>query len=114
MIVRLAGPRESVETVALVDTGASVMMLSRELAERLGHDVADAETIPIHTANGVVEVLHFELTEVAIGEAGVQGVEAVCPVTDDTDRSVLVGLSFLRHFVVTLDFKRGFLVLEDH
>jgi len=112
-IVRLRGRRAEAETLGLIDTGASVVVLPRELAERLGYDLATAPTVQVHTANGLIRVPTLTLAEVALGEARVRDVEAVCHALDDDTLPVLIGLSFLRQFVVTLDFRRGFLILEE-
>jgi len=52
-LVRVTGPTgESVELVAIVDTGASSSSLDEAIAEDLGFDLANAETVVVRSALG--------------------------------------------------------------
>jgi len=87
-------------------------MLPRALAEVLGYDLRMADWLDILTANGPIRVPRLSLAEVRIGDAIGRDVQAVCHALDDPALPVLIGLSFLREFVVTLDFPGGFLTLD--
>ncbi len=100
-------------TLAL-DTGASYVMIPWEIAEALGlRPELSREFTEVITASGVEKVPFVYLERVSvIGEAA-QNVKAV--VHDLPEKSYvdgLLGLSFLRNFKVTLDFKEGVLHLE--
>jgi aspartyl protease family protein len=87
----------------MVDTGASLVILSREDAEQIGISPSPRDfTTPAATANGVVMVAPVVLKEVAIGEVAVRDVPAaVFP--DDKLQVGLLGMSFLSklsHFEV--------------
>jgi aspartyl protease family protein len=88
----------------MVDTGASLVVLSREDARHAGVNPAPADfTMPTATANGVVLVAPVVLKEVVIGEVAVRNVPAaVFP--DNKLQIGLLGMSFLSklsHFEVT-------------
>jgi len=67
----------------MIDTGASLVVLSREDARQVGINPAPADfTARAATANGVVLVASVVLKEVAIGEVIVRNVPAaVFPTT---------------------------------
>ena len=100
-------------TLAL-DTGASYVMIPWEIAEALElKPELSREFTEVITASGVekVPIVYLEMVSV-IGEAA-QNVKAV--VHDLPEKSYvdgLLGLSFLRNFKVTLDFKEGMLHIE--
>jgi hypothetical protein len=89
-LVRITGPNgRTVEAVARIDTGASASALDEGIAERLGFDLEDAETVTVASSLGREErpVVHGALQ--LAGEANV----ARFTVSDRSDRSnpVLLG-----------------------
>jgi aspartyl protease family protein len=88
----------------LVDTGASVVTLSRNDAGRLGiRPSANDFLAKVSTANGVVLVAPVVLREIAIGAISVRNVQAVV-FPDDRLQVSLLGMSFLAklsHFEVS-------------
>jgi aspartyl protease family protein len=87
----------------MVETGASLVVLSREDARQIGISPAPADfTVRVATANGAVWVAPVVLKEVAIGEVAVRNVPAA--VFPDNKLQVgLLGMSFLSklsHFEV--------------
>ena len=79
----------------MIDTGASLVVLSREEARQIGINPAAADfATRAATANGVVLVAPVVLKEVAIGEVTVRNVPAaVFP--DNKLQIGLLGMSFL-------------------
>jgi aspartyl protease family protein len=79
----------------MIDTGASLVVLSREDARQVGINPAPADfTARAATANGVVLVASVVLKEVAIGEVIVRNVPAaVFP--DNKLQIGLLGMSYL-------------------
>ncbi len=79
----------------MVDTGASMVALSKEDARQIGISPAPRDfTAQVATANGVVLVAPVVLKEVAVGEVAVRDVPAV--VFPDNKLQVgLLGISFL-------------------
>jgi clan AA aspartic protease (TIGR02281 family) len=78
----------------VVDTGATVVSLTRQDAERIGLDVSHLSyTQRVQTANGVARAAPVTLREVSIGPVAVADVEAV--VNEGRSAHSLLGMSFL-------------------
>ena len=82
-------------TTMMVDTGASIVALSAEDVRKLGVIVpANAPTVQLSTANGVVSAPRVRLPELRLDSIVVRDVEAT--LLPDGVRSVsLLGMSFL-------------------
>jgi aspartyl protease family protein len=84
----------SAEVRFLVDTGASIIALTKEDARRIGVSYRSArEHMRVSTANGVIEVPVVTLKRVRVGKVEVANVRAVV-VEEGLDTSLL-GMSFL-------------------
>jgi aspartyl protease family protein len=80
----------------LVDTGASLVALSHEDAERVSLSVTPRDfTQKIATANGVVEAAPIRIPEIQVGDITVRNVEAVVLPPGRLNVSLL-GMTFLR------------------
>ncbi len=78
----------------LVDTGASLVVLDSETAERLGFDVDSLEfTGMSNTANGTAPFARIILDEIVVGDLTVNAVEAA--VHKLPMKNSLLGMSFL-------------------
>lgn len=94
----------------VVDTGASLIALSRRDARRVGIDPDSlAYYGQAQTANGIVATAPVRLAEVTIGAFTVERVEAV--VIDGDIGTSLLGMTFLRRFA-RVSFERDRLLLE--
>jgi aspartyl protease family protein len=83
-------------TRMVIDTGASVVALSYEDAERIGARLSPADfTVNMSTANGSVEGAPLRIKEIRLGELSVSDVEAVVLPKGRLEVSLL-GMSFLR------------------
>jgi aspartyl protease family protein len=96
----------------VVDTGASLCVVSPELAADLGvRPGPRAEMVPMQVVGGVTAGPRVTLASVRVGDAEVENVAAVIhsigPGVDG-----LLGNTFLARFTVTLDPDRGVLVLR--
>lgn len=80
----------------LVDTGATVIALSGDDADKLGLRPAPSDfNVPVSTANGVNHAARSRLREVRIGSITLSGVEAlIMPRAAGTQS--LLGMSFLK------------------
>ncbi len=97
---------------AMVDTGASVVALTFEDAERAGIHVRDPEfTHRVTTANGVARVALVTLDSVAIEDITVHNVRAAVAEPGKLSKTLL-GMSFLGQLRRT-EMSRGVLVLEE-
>ena len=98
----------------ILDTGATYMSISREMATRLGVDWKHARTIPITTANGQVQVPLVTLKTVEVDGLAAHDVKAtVMPMHESAGFSGLLGLSFIQQFHLTLDPDAGTLTLKS-
>lgn len=96
----------------MVDTGASIVALTWEDAERAGIFVRDRDfTHRVSTANGVARVAPVTLDRISIGDITVRNVQGV--VSERGALSVtLLGMSFLSR-LERVDMRSGTLILED-
>jgi aspartyl protease family protein len=80
----------------MVDTGATVLAMGRDEAQRLGLDLSTARPAMSETANGPVAVQIVNLTRVRVGDVEVANVAAM--VVPAAMPYVLLGNSFLTRF----------------
>lgn len=80
----------------MVDTGATLVALSRAEATRIGLDLRGARAVRTQTAAGVASAMMLPLQRVRIGEVEVYDVMAV--VTEAPMPFILLGNSFLDRF----------------
>lgn len=96
----------------VVDTGATLCVLSPALAESVGIEAPrDARVIELQTVNGRASGRLVSIGALRVGEAEVKAVAAVIL---DTGLEVdgILGNSFLARFAVALDAERGMLHLR--
>ena len=96
----------------LVDTGASIVLLSYEDAEAAGLNPAQlAFRQPVVTANGRAYVAPLPLDYIAVGNVGLSGVKAAVAEKGRLHSSLL-GMSFLGRLQET-SFRRDILILRN-
>ncbi len=96
----------------LVDTGATMVVISYETASRLGLQVFSADyTMRAQTANGVAAVAPVTLREVTLGSIYLGDVKAL--VADRNAGPIdLLGMSFLRR-LASVEQRSGRLILRQ-
>jgi len=96
----------------LIDTGASYTVITPQMAESLGvAPSADSPTVPVTTANGVLNAPVVRLRNVSLGGMQVDNVDAVVTHLGDTPQiSGLLGMSFFHG--MELSFKQDKLVIS--
>lgn len=96
----------------VVDTGATLCVLSPALAEALGIEPEpDAPVIELQTVNGRASGRLVSIPSLRVGEAEARGVAAVIlPTGPEVDG--ILGNSFLARFAVTLESEHGVLHLR--
>lgn len=102
-------------TMAL-DSGASCILISEAAAIEIGFDI---ERIERNTTFGNASQSHLvpkvRLKSFSLGNAKVEDIEALCyTIPEEHGIDGVIGLNFLRHFKVILDFQKGILTLERY
>ena len=84
---------------AVIDTGATFVVLNWDQAERVGIDMRQGQRVVTHTANGPVPAYVITLASVQVGEIGLLNVPAMV-IEGGAEKlpAVLIGMSFLKHF----------------
>jgi aspartyl protease family protein len=84
---------------AVIDTGATLVVLNWDQAERMGIDMRQSERVMTSTANGPVPAYVITLASVQLGEIGLLNVPAMV-IEGGAEKlpAVLIGMSFLKHF----------------
>jgi len=96
----------------MIDTGATMVALSYEDAERAGLYLNDGDfTATVSTANGVARVAPVTLDRVSIGDITVRDVPAAVAEPGRLKMSLL-GMTFLNK-LSRFDMRSGTLVLQD-
>lgn len=99
----------------IIDTGATYTSISQQMAEQLGLDLRQCEKVLITTANGQIEVPKVLIETLRVNELEAHNVEAtVISVRQGSSFSGLLGLSFIRQFVVTIDPEAGHLIFKKN
>ena len=99
----------------ILDTGASMTVLSTAIAIDLGIlGTTDNELMTVNTAGGQVQVNVNYLSSLAVGSAQADHVAVAIHDLPDIPSHIegLLGMSFLKHFLVTLDAEHGKLILR--
>ena len=97
---------EKVETIFLVDTGATYCLLTKATADRLALSSSPASTIvKLNTASGTIEAPLILIDLIQVGGAEVRSVEAVVHDLPGAPSAIggLLGLSFLNQFKVEIN-----------
>ncbi len=97
----------------MVDTGATLCVLSPELAESLGiQPPPDARIVTLQTANGQTSGPLVWITSIRVGDAEVQNVAAVVLASAGLREGGILGNTFLSRYIVTLDSDKRVLNLQ--
>lgn len=100
----------SLKTFMVMDTGASLTMISPRVAKELG--LPSISRVSVTTANGTMNVPLTRLGSLKVGEAEVHGLLAtVQSFSPDPRVEGLLGLNFLSRFHTSLDLSRQLLSL---
>lgn len=97
----------------ILDTGATYTSISTQMAKNLGINLHNSEKILITTANGRISVPKVLLKNLKVNGVEAHNVEAtVIPISKDASFSGLLGLSFIRQFVMTIDTTQNQLIFK--
>ena len=113
--VKLGGSgRSSLMVDLILDTGAAYTMISWDTALALGKNPAKtSRTIPIVTANGIIHAPIITLHSISIQDVTARNVPVICHnIPEMIEVSGLLGLTFLKNFRTTVDYRLGALSIE--
>lgn len=108
---------DKIKATLLLDTGASLVILSKRIGEELGLDMADTkDNMVLKLADGkMVNAKAVILDSVKIEDVEVQKVMAaviVDQLPDPGSKDGLLGMSFLKRFNINIDLKTMKMTLE--
>lgn len=106
---------DRVKALLMVDTGASLTVVSDSIVDRLRLSERHAAgRTRLQVADGrLVDARTFNLDSVAVGDKKAQGVMVAALRDGALPYDGLLGMSFLKNFMVELDPKRGKLILKS-
>ncbi len=108
----IIGPNNQGRDVALlVDTGASTVVLPASMSTQLGFQPGDLEDGVAQTASDRVAAKLGILKSVRLGEISVNDVKVTFISDDRLGKTMLLGMSFLGRFNVTIDDAHNALIL---
>lgn len=97
----------------VLDTGASYVVLPWRLVNTIGIVIDPKKTLQITTATTIETVPKVNIPEISVFGKTIKSVEAIVKdLPPEAPVDGLLGLSFLRNFKLTIDFKKGLLSLE--
>ena len=100
-------------TRMIFDTGASFLLISNKLARDIGLKIDLKKTLKTTTASSVETAPLVIIPKVSVLDSEIKNVEAlVMDLPPESGISGLLGLSFIKHFNVNIDFKHGKLTLK--
>ena len=97
----------------VLDTGATYCMIPWYIAEELGYTPAvSKDTVSVHTANGQIDTPLITVESLSVLGKTVKNCKVMIHDLPESSRvDGLIGLSFLKHCCLFLDFKKGALEL---
>jgi len=97
----------------VLDTGSSFVVLPRALVIDLGLAIDQKNTVVTTTASMVETVPEISIPEVTFLDKTVKNVRGIVKdLPSESGVDGLLGLSFLKHFKLTIDFTKGLLTLD--
>jgi len=117
--VRVKGPRGIREYNAVLDTGSEYSVIPLQDARDLGYDAYFHEDDPGDGVKAVTKTDMFELDEIELEEVRVadivaKNVKALAYYFPKVSRiEATLGLSFLKNLKTTIDYKTGYLTIEN-
>jgi predicted aspartyl protease len=115
LLLEAADGRSSIVIPVVLDTGASLTILATDIMARLGYDPAnpELERQRIITGSGVEYAPRVTVqAATAIGQK-VINLDVLChDLPPESGVDGLLGLNFLRHFKLTIRFRKGIIELN--
>ncbi len=110
----ITGPRGMKRVKFLLDTGASECFVHRSILIGAGYPVGEGKHgTKLQTAGGIVQSEDFSVESLRVYENEVKDLRVSCfNIPEESRIEGLLGLNFLKHFRLTLDFPNGKLIME--
>ena len=103
---------DEIEVTLLLDTGASISTLSPASLEKLNIQLANAPTMVLNTANGMVSAKQFVMSKMRIGESELPNMPAGVIDLGASHFDGLLGMNYLNYFDFYIDQQRNKLHLS--
>jgi clan AA aspartic protease (TIGR02281 family) len=112
--IKLTGPNGTKKIQMLIDTGATLCIIPFDIAIAIGYKPsASKDYSDITTASGTETMPLIKIEKLSLMGKEVKNVKTLCHDLPPTSRvDGLLGLSYLKHFKLTIDFKAGILAIE--
>ena len=110
--MHVEGQVDGVSVDFVVDTGASMVVIPRAVADQAGISTEGAASISIQTANGIVDAPIVKLDSFDLGSLHADGISAVVHNIDAGGQMGLLGMNFLSAYRMTIDHEHHVLLLE--
>ncbi|MDQ6994460.1 MAG: TIGR02281 family clan AA aspartic protease [Mariprofundaceae bacterium] len=96
----------------ILDTGATLMVLSPNMAKQAHIDIHNHKQIILQTANGLVRVPQITIDSVEVGTWKQHHVQAAIQTVSSQKNIGLLGMSFLKAYRMSIDHQRHIILLE--
>lgn len=97
----------------VLDTGASYIVIPLWIATGLGLEIDQKNLVSTTTASTVEHVPLAYIPKITVLDKTVKDIPCIIKdLPSESGVDGLLGLSFLKHFKITIDFKKGFLSLD--
>ncbi len=110
--VRFKGPKGIKEVDALIDTGASYVILSWKDALHIGYHPKRTRAVRVATAAGFITIPQITLQSVEILDLKRKNVEALVKDLPEGGIQAILGWSFLDKFVLNINPKKKILEIS--
>lgn len=95
-----------------VATFSPYVIITPDVASKLGINFSSAEKVVTVTATGTIALPKVIIQQIRVKDANAKDVEVVVgPLPEKVELDGLLGYSFLKHFKITIDYKKEELIL---
>jgi len=96
----------------ILDTGATLVVISPDMAKKAHIDTLHSKRIVLQTANGLVRVPKVSIDKMQLGRWQQQHIQAAVQVVSGHQDIGLLGMSFLKAYRMSIDHQRHIITLE--
>ncbi|MDX8376963.1 MAG: TIGR02281 family clan AA aspartic protease [Mariprofundales bacterium] len=108
----ISGKVNGVDVDFVVDTGASLLVISPNTARLASINMANAKEVKVQTAAGPSSALSINIAQVSINGLVQHDVKGLVKSMQTSDNFGLLGMSFLSLYRMTVDSKRQLLIFD--